>query len=312
MKKHIFLIGIILGFSKLVLAQACFSPVRLESPSDMVQFGSMSTIGYSNAIFIVEKDYQLSTAICDKNNASVCGTVTDEKLVEVYSADGCSSSDFFYVDIIDTKFSFEYLKQCGKYSIKNISDPINWNKLKLEIEKYEAIEPEHTGSYLSHTPYFSLYELPSDYIDAYEYVITNLDNDNVEIIVSTIGDEIRIPEGNYAIELKLKEIADNLNDERIFFLNNILVEQTNNSACVLTGQMNALKNKINFYPNPVNSVLNLENLPIGQHLELINSFGTSVFNSTISSLKMSFETEHLPEGIYTLKIATQAFKFVKK
>ncbi len=76
------------------------------------------------------------------------------------------------------------------------------------------------------------------------------------------------------------------------------------------------KENFNYYPNPVNSILNLESSQPIQFIEVFDIMGKKVFNRNFDKQDISVNFSNLSSGIYLMKVSidnvSQTFKFVKK
>lgn len=69
---------------------------------------------------------------------------------------------------------------------------------------------------------------------------------------------------------------------------------------------------LTIYPNPANDVLNIENM--GEQLQdvvLLNSLSQVVFQKQAQN-KLAISLEHLPQGIYLLKVSSGSYKIIRQ
>lgn len=64
------------------------------------------------------------------------------------------------------------------------------------------------------------------------------------------------------------------------------------------------------YPNPVSSMLSIENAPINANFSLINIAGQELISGTIEGTSMNLNVESYPIGIYMLSVAGDARKVI--
>lgn len=73
----------------------------------------------------------------------------------------------------------------------------------------------------------------------------------------------------------------------------------------------------NIYPNPAHTVLNIEKLPIGSQVTLLNTLGQCLYNFVIEQNEMDINVARLSKGLYFLNVRTLEgqsgmIKFVKE
>ena len=77
-------------------------------------------------------------------------------------------------------------------------------------------------------------------------------------------------------------------------------------------QMAETQTGLFLYPNPVVETLYLSGVPSGTEVYLYTSNGTVVGSMLCTGSTLSANVSHLKSGIYFLKIADKAVKFIKK
>ncbi|WP_395056468.1 fibronectin type III domain-containing protein [Flavobacterium sp.] len=63
-------------------------------------------------------------------------------------------------------------------------------------------------------------------------------------------------------------------------------------------------NSLNYYPNPVNKILNIENNSIISSIEIFTLTGQSIFNKNYSTNKVIIDTNNFASGVYFIKITS--------
>lgn len=190
-------------------AQMCFNDLELDLPESAIEIGVVSkseTIGENTAtgttkrVIIMERDPNgniMDNMICGANPPyqNQCEQLEEETLKTIYATDatGCTSFDRYYLDIIQTNFSYEHQPACGTITLLNTSDPINWDILDNMNALYGA-------GYAMHKTYF-----PKDLKD-YVYIVENLTTAETDTFITLINDRVTIPEGNYKVTLKMKQV----------------------------------------------------------------------------------------------------------
>lgn len=186
MKIAALILSVLIGFAG--IAQKCFDDLKLTKPDDLTLIGELDLLGSKNIGCIVDVDELVSTEICGTTGGfEFCESIIDEKVVTVYGDDGlCFSEDNFYVDIVDTKFSYEQ-DACNNFMLRNISDPVS-EKTFTELSIFDV----------------------SKY-SSYEYKVYDLVNNSYATYPSQLNDTIILPDGHYEIELKLLGVEGRVN-----------------------------------------------------------------------------------------------------
>jgi ELWxxDGT repeat protein len=91
------------------------------------------------------------------------------------------------------------------------------------------------------------------------------------------------------------------------------------NTCVGIDEVNAQSNGMMVYPNPANSLLNLDFTAFNNEtvlVEISNTVGQVVLSETVSSRHTSFNIQHLNAGLYIIKTTgngkTHAIRFIKE
>ena len=91
--------------------------------------------------------------------------------------------------------------------------------------------------------------------------------------------------------------------------------EPSNEVCVGIVGIDELGNDIKIYPNPVSGELQVTGYELQvENIEIYNIMGEKqkiIFNSQLSTFN-SIDVSHLPAGVYFLKIADKAVKFIKQ
>ncbi len=192
-----------------IAAQMCFNDLELDLPESAIEIGVVSkteTIGENTAsgrtkrVLIMERDpngHIMDNMICGANSPyeNQCEQLEEESLKTMYATDatGCTSFDRYYLDIIQTSFTYEHHPACGTITLENTSDPINWGILDNMNSLYGA-------GYAMHKTYF-----PKDLKD-YVYIVENLTTAETDTFITLINDRVTLLEGNYKVTLKMKQV----------------------------------------------------------------------------------------------------------
>jgi hypothetical protein len=76
--------------------------------------------------------------------------------------------------------------------------------------------------------------------------------------------------------------------------------------------LNENEQQFSLYPNPVKDIFILNVVPelLGQELEMMDIEGKSVISPMISAVNQSINVQHLPSGIYFVKIGEAVQKLL--
>lgn len=90
-------------------------------------------------------------------------------------------------------------------------------------------------------------------------------------------------------------------------------ELINDNSCILSLENKELPN-VSIYPNPTTSFLTIElhNLSNSATMQLTNIMGQILYEQVIESKNMTLSTDELPDGVYFLKINSDAKSIIKK
>lgn len=208
-RQLLFFTFLIVGFFTKTYTQTCFNDLELDLPESAIEIGTVtksdeidgnSMAGRTRRVLIMERDKNgdiEDDMICGFNSPyeNICESLVEESLQTLYATDstGCTSLDRYYLDIIQTDFEFEHQPACGTITLINTSDPINWDILGNMQQLFGA-------GYAMHKEYF-----PKDLQD-YVYIVENTETAEIDTFITLINDRVIIPEGNYKVTLKMKQV----------------------------------------------------------------------------------------------------------
>ncbi len=120
--------------------------------------------------------------------------------------------------------------------------------------------------------------------------------------------EMKAKSSNSVYEFVDTKFSNNFNYYRLKI--NDLDKKIDFSKTISLQSTDTKEGKIWLYPNPVSSVLTIENVK-GQDLEVVNTLG-QVLLSKKATQKAMFDVRDLPNGIYFVKTAHETLRFVKQ
>ncbi len=85
----------------------------------------------------------------------------------------------------------------------------------------------------------------------------------------------------------------------------IYSQSGNSSSCLLVTDINKkifVKDEMKIYPNPTNSILNIESIGSATHLKITNFLGEVIYSTNILSQKLQLNINDFRNGIYFLQI----------
>ncbi len=242
------------------VAQYCYNTLSLNyDPTIMEQVGDFiyrgtddngRRTGSTNRILLIDIDN------VSNKNIQLCGAPQpndiyqkkcvaikeyDRKFVmaQVREFDGvnrpCTSRDFVYIDIIDTKYSLTRMANCGGLIFKNISIPFvpiaQFGDVILPAIKDTVVGYSNFPANLeSNFPLTITYSKANINYNSYEFVVTNLNTGAVNIYPSSIGESITVPDEDMTVELRIKGI-DGILNYKVRFYKTTLRRTLNITAC---------------------------------------------------------------------------------
>ena len=220
MKKLILFISTILNAALTTNAQVCYEQLGLTYNSTKIALVG-NYYWYDKregCMLVVDKDDLISGSdtlkICGDWKVSDCYNLfyVDEKIEEIigliYTSEKvlrCQDDVSFYIDVIDTKFTWKYFNKCEGIMVYNKSDSIG-NPVSKIVKPFP--------------PYF-YYHTSLAQIQSYEYIVKNLSTNQTSVYPSTVGDSLLLPSGNYSVELKIKGIDGKLNQVNNVYANEL-------------------------------------------------------------------------------------------
>ena len=220
MKIFTSLLFVFLGFSFFAQSQVCYEQLgltynstKIASVGDFYWYDNME-----GPMLVVDKDDLISSSdtlkVCGDWKVSRCQNLwfVDETIEEIkgflYTSDNvvrCQDEAFFYIDVIDTKFTWKYLNKCSGIMVYNKSNPVS--------DPVTKVDPSNPPSF---------YYLRSlEEIQSYEFVLKNLSTNQVAVYPSVAGDSLLLPSGNYSVELKISGIDGKLNQVNNIYANEL-------------------------------------------------------------------------------------------
>lgn len=86
------------------------------------------------------------------------------------------------------------------------------------------------------------------------------------------------------------------------------------SDCINTTGISKLQllKKINIYPNPLNNLLNLSNLPSGTQISVFGVLGRSVYTGTAVNTTLHINTSQWASGLYMVQLSRDGTRYFRK
>ena len=86
---------------------------------------------------------------------------------------------------------------------------------------------------------------------------------------------------------------------------------TNNGGVGLLNTKN-IQDSVNIYPNPTESIINIESSEIINSIELLNPLGKVLLEKEVNTYNYQINLNPLPQGTYFIKVITNSGQTVKK